>query len=69
MSGDHHPGPDYVRKTHINRIIQKVARKPKRVKLSKTKNAMNRKLLDYLQEDFSESSLSADSSSLSSNPF
>nr|QYD01932.1 ORF3 [Torque teno felis virus]QYD01965.1 ORF3 [Torque teno felis virus] len=69
MSGDHNPGPDFVRKTHINQIIQKRARKPKRVKLSKTKNATTRKLFELLQDDFSESSLSADSSSLSSNPF
>nr|QYD01845.1 ORF3 [Torque teno felis virus] len=51
----------------IRRAMEKKPRKPKRVKLSRTKNTANRKLLEQLGSLFSESEISMSSSSHSSN--
>nr|QYD01854.1 ORF3 [Torque teno felis virus] len=51
----------------IRRAMEKKPRKPKRVKLSRTKNMTNRKLLEQLGSLFSESEISMSSSSHSSN--
>nr|QYD01815.1 ORF3 [Torque teno felis virus]QYD01860.1 ORF3 [Torque teno felis virus] len=48
------------------RSMKKPDQKPKRVKMSRTRNQKRRKLCEFFEKDYSESSLSAESSSISS---
>nr|QYD01881.1 ORF3 [Torque teno felis virus] len=65
-SGDHNPGPNTLRMIQCLRSMKKPDQKPKRVKMSRTRNQKRRKLCEFFEKDYSESSLSAESSSISS---
>nr|QYD01833.1 ORF3 [Torque teno felis virus]QYD01836.1 ORF3 [Torque teno felis virus]QYD01842.1 ORF3 [Torque teno felis virus]QYD01872.1 ORF3 [Torque teno felis virus]QYD01893.1 ORF3 [Torque teno felis virus] len=66
-SEDRSPSKNQLRGMLIRRAMEGKPRKPKRVKLSRTKNTANRKLLEQLGSLFSESEISMSSSSHSSN--
>ncbi|UGO47165.1 MAG: ORF3 [Etatorquevirus sp.] len=64
-SGEENPGPNELRRRLTLKAGQK--RKAKRVKLSKTANLKRQKLLEILGDMYSDSSISPESSSHSSN--
>nr|QYD01803.1 ORF3 [Torque teno felis virus]QYD01839.1 ORF3 [Torque teno felis virus]QYD01863.1 ORF3 [Torque teno felis virus] len=69
MNEDHSPSKNQLRGMLIRRALENPQRKAKRVKISKTKSTKNRKMLEKLGSLFSESEISASSSSRSSDPW
>nr|QYD01821.1 ORF3 [Torque teno felis virus] len=66
MSEDRSPSKNQLRGMLTRRAAEKKPRKPKRVKMSRTKSLKRRKLLEQLGSLYSESEISATSSSISS---
>nr|QYD01797.1 ORF3 [Torque teno felis virus]QYD01800.1 ORF3 [Torque teno felis virus]QYD01848.1 ORF3 [Torque teno felis virus]QYD01851.1 ORF3 [Torque teno felis virus] len=65
MNEDRSPSKNALRGMLIRRALSPKVKKPKRLKKSKTKSVLNRKLLEKYGSIFSESEISDTSSSLS----
>nr|QYD01875.1 ORF3 [Torque teno felis virus]QYD01890.1 ORF3 [Torque teno felis virus] len=69
MNADRSPSKQHLRGMLVRRSLEKKTPRPKRLKRSRTANLKSALLLKALQDNFSESSLSAGECTGSSSPF